>query len=625
MAEFQIADPVVALQGSGTADAPSLILYLDATGRSNLHVEADIRDIDGSADNTNQQVAVQYRLGDTGNWSNVPNGYIADATTGPNLATAVTHLSLDLPADANGQSQVEIRFITVNATGSDEWVGIDNIHVSSQAGGAVDTTPPTLVSSTPGDDSTGVDAAANVTLTFSEPVYAGSGNLVLTGDDGDVRTIAIGDTSQVTISGGQVTINPTADLHTGDTYHLSIASGVLQDVAGNAYAGTADDPIDFTTVDPTVLAPIYTIQGESHTSAYAGAHVSTSGVVTAIDTTGAKGFWIQDPTGDGNPNTSDGIFVFTNGAAGVSVGQLVQVDGTVTEYSGGANNLTTTEINSPTVHVLGTGTVTPVVLGEGGDHIPTQVIDNDNFTVFDPSQDGIDFFEAHEGELVTIHNAVAVDSTYQGATWVLADGGADATGVNARGGITISADDFNPERIQVYVDSGVLPGVTPDYAMGQSLGDVTGVISYYNGEYELLPVSIGNTAPAQPLPDETTTIAGATDRLTFGEYNVENLDPTDTKFDALAHDIVANLGAPDIISLEEIQDADGAGTGSDLSGAATLNKLIAAIAAAGGPHYAYVEIAPTVAGSTGGEPGGNIRNASSTTSTAWTTWPARRG
>src|SRR5687768_6753302 len=38
--EFQLADPTIALQGSGTADAPSIVLFLDATGRSNIHLTA---------------------------------------------------------------------------------------------------------------------------------------------------------------------------------------------------------------------------------------------------------------------------------------------------------------------------------------------------------------------------------------------------------------------------------------------------------------------------------------------------------------------------------------------------------------------------------------------------------
>src|SRR5215468_2283987 len=83
VAEFDgIANPTVALQGSGTADAPYLILYLDATGREDVRVQFNARDIDGTTDNAIQQVNVQYRIGDTGDWTNVPGGYIADATTG---------------------------------------------------------------------------------------------------------------------------------------------------------------------------------------------------------------------------------------------------------------------------------------------------------------------------------------------------------------------------------------------------------------------------------------------------------------------------------------------------------------------------------------------------------------
>ena len=40
-----------------------------------------------------------------------------------------------------------------------------------------------------------------------------------------------------------------------------------------------------------------------------GQSVSTTGVVTAVD---SNGFYIQDPNGDGNAATSDGIFVFTS-------------------------------------------------------------------------------------------------------------------------------------------------------------------------------------------------------------------------------------------------------------------------------------------------------------------------
>ncbi|HET8644662.1 MAG TPA: hypothetical protein VFO85_04185, partial [Vicinamibacteria bacterium] len=67
VAEFHITDPVVAFQGSGTADYPFVLLHLDTTGWQDVQVAYNLRDIDGSADNAIQQVALQYRIGATGN------------------------------------------------------------------------------------------------------------------------------------------------------------------------------------------------------------------------------------------------------------------------------------------------------------------------------------------------------------------------------------------------------------------------------------------------------------------------------------------------------------------------------------------------------------------------------
>lgn len=147
--EFEIANPVVALQGSGTADAPHLVIYLNTTGQSNINFSANIRDIDASADDAIQQVDVQYRVGGTGNYTSITGGYIADATTA-NSATQVTPLNLTLPANANNQALVEIRIITTNALGSDEWVGVDDIAVTAGGGGGTPTpTTPTPTTPTP--------------------------------------------------------------------------------------------------------------------------------------------------------------------------------------------------------------------------------------------------------------------------------------------------------------------------------------------------------------------------------------------------------------------------------------------------------------------------------------------
>jgi len=77
-----------------------------------------------------------------------------------------------------------------------------------------DTTPPTLSTTTPADNSTNVAVSANLVLTFSENVAAGSGNVVIhnAADGSPVATIAITDASQVSFAGSTLTINPASDL-----------------------------------------------------------------------------------------------------------------------------------------------------------------------------------------------------------------------------------------------------------------------------------------------------------------------------------------------------------------------------------------------------------------------------
>src|SRR5262249_50293792 len=99
--EFHLADPVVALQGAGNHDSPNLVITVSTLGSGNIHITCNLRDLDDSADNAAQQVALQYRVGTSGNYTNIPAGYVADASTGPNLATLVTPVSAYLPAAAD--------------------------------------------------------------------------------------------------------------------------------------------------------------------------------------------------------------------------------------------------------------------------------------------------------------------------------------------------------------------------------------------------------------------------------------------------------------------------------------------------------------------------------------------
>lgn len=133
----------------------------------------------------------------------------------------------------------------------------------------IDTIRPLLSAATPADNSGTVAVGAGIELTFSETVKAGSGKIFVTngatqaylGRDGllhtrivnatDTRTIDIADSSQVTISGNKVIVNPSADLLGGTRYSVVMEAGVLADLAGNAYAGLADaNRLDFTTAAP---------------------------------------------------------------------------------------------------------------------------------------------------------------------------------------------------------------------------------------------------------------------------------------------------------------------------------------------------------------------------------------
>ena len=160
------------------------------------------------------------------------------------------------------------------------------------------------------------------------------------------------------------------------------------------------------------------------------------------------------------------------------------------------------------------------------------------------------------------------------------------------------------------ITPSLFAGYNPNHSQGDRLSDVTGVMSYSFNSYELLVTEAVTVVADVTLGREATTLRGGRDHLTIASYNVENLDPGDgpVKYKLLADDIVYSLGAPDIIGLQEIQDANGLNGSDPLSGIVTAQLLIDAIAAIGGPNSGYIEIAPSSANSTGGEPGGNIRN-----------------
>jgi predicted extracellular nuclease len=131
---------------------------------------------------------------------------------------------------------------------------------------------------------------------------------------------------------------------------------------------------------PPVNKTIMEIQGNGTASPYDGVAVITTGIVTGRKT---NGFFLQDPAGDGDMNTSDGIFVFTSSNPTVAVGDAIQVTGTVSEFEDSDTSepdgiappdpKTATEIISPTIVIQSSGNILPAAL------------DSTTLNIFDPT------------------------------------------------------------------------------------------------------------------------------------------------------------------------------------------------------------------------------------------------
>ena len=445
----------------------------------------------------------------------------------------------------------------------------------------------------------------------------GAANLSASDADGFVLSAAI---TSSPVSG--ITLGPVTSGATLNTQLL---------VSSSAAAGNYPVTVTFTNSDTTpqtasctiavnVAAPsgavrIHDIQGKAHVSPLNGQSVSgVPGIVTGKK---SNGFYMQDPNPDADVATSEGIFVFTSSAPSVSVGDSVKVSGTVQEFrpggSDGVTNLTLTEISgTPVVITVSSGNPLPaaVVIGAGGRQPPTVVIDDDatgsveTSGTFDATTDGVDFFESLEGMRVHVNNPVAVGPTNSfNETPLLADNGVNSTVRTPRGGIVISATDFNADRIIITDSLAPQPSVN----VGATLSSFDAIVDYNFKNFMLSPTTTVGVL-SNTLTAETTAITGSPSNLTVASYNVENLAATNaaSKFAGLATQIVNNLHSPDIVALMEVQDNNGATDDGTVDASQTFSKLLTAILTAGGPNYQVRSINP-VNDADGGEPGGNIR------------------
>lgn len=364
------------------------------------------------------------------------------------------------------------------------------------------------------------------------------------------------------------------------------------------------------------------IQGAAHVSPLDRETVRTEGVVTVV---APRGFYLESLEPDGDPATSEGIYVETIRRPEVAPGDVVSVTSRVAEvYPGGATsgNLPVTTLKRPRIEIRDSGypLPAPVVIGSGGRIPPDTIVSNDadgrvEGSPFDPSEDGIDFYESLESMRVVLYDAVSVGTvhTRYGEIWVLPDGGAHASVRTPRGGIVVREGDFNPERILIdYLEDALIvrQPSPPRVAVGDRFADaVHGVVSYSWYNYKVLPTGPLPPVVARDLPRQRVAPAASDDVLSVGAFNVQNLSGRSDagKFADIADTIVTGLGAPDLLLLSEIQDGDGPTRSSVVSSAQTAERLIEALGRAGAPgDYRYVDVAPEF-NTSGGQPNANIR------------------
>ncbi len=499
-----------------------------------------------------------------------------------------------------------------------EWAGFatdtfDGLgsHTAS-CGGSADTAP-TVTAANPANGASNVAVNANIELTFSEPVNISSDWFTL-------RCMTSGAHS-ATVSGGPTTftLNPDVDfvINEGCTVTVLAANVSDQDSIDPPDTLATDFAFSFTT-PISCTAPftsIGQIQGAGNAAAITGA-VTTQGVVVS-DNEGPsptlRGFYLQDVTGDGNPETSDGIFVFNGNNDSVNLGQVVRVLGTVAEFQD------QTQINATALAACDT-TANPV---------PIELL-----LPFPAPLNGVDYLERFEGMLVRLPQTLYVTEHFQlgrfGQVVLSADSRLYQPTHLAAPGAPANAIQANNDRNQIMLDDALQNqnadpilfgrGSAPLSASnplrgGDSVSNLVGVFSYTWGgnaaspnAYRLRPSNalgggIPNFQPANTRPSLPPTVAGT---LKVASFNVLNyflsLDtavqcgpsaslecrgaesPTEfTRQRAKLLQALVKLNA-DIFGLIELENTTGVEPLADI--VAGLNALV------GADTYTYIDIGP---------------------------------
>ena len=348
------------------------------------------------------------------------------------------------------------------------------------------------------------------------------------------------------------------------------------------------------------------LQGAGHRSPLEGRWVAgVEGVVTAAESgSRSHGFWMESRIPDGDAATSEGIYVDWEGASTLVPGELVRVGGKV-EERGSERNLPMSTLRLISLESLGQGVNLSAPPRLGRDRRVPESVDDDGMARFDVVGDALDFWESLEAMRVEVPAGVVVGPTRSFGEIALLPDGVEAASHSARGGVMLAEAGADLSRIIV---GRRLAGSMPDLAVGDRVTrDFAGIVDYGFSNYKVQPLA-PLTVESRGNCGATTELAAIPGRLTLATLNLENLSIATgaERMPAFGRAIARELGGPAIVALEEVQDDSGKADDGVVTSRATLDALIAAVVAAGGPRYAAVWIDPEN-NRDGGQPSGNIR------------------
>jgi hypothetical protein len=331
--------------------------------------------------------------------------------------------------------------------------------------------------------------------------------------------------------------------------------------AADAQGRNASSTISVTVNPPAVVYLPHQVQGAGAVSPIAlGDSASVRGVVTARK---SNGFFVQTESGleDADPNTSEGLFVFTGATppAAAQVGHLVLVTAAVAEL------VPTTDMSSPSITAVA-GIVALFDLGEGTTGAP---VDLTSVEVSDAG--ALDQLERFEGMRVRVPSLTAVSGT--GSTFnngaLVSDGAfyAVLTGQSrpfrtegvesgypllpcAGGACDVPVFDGNPERLRV--DSDALEGTSPlSLSSGAVMTDMTGPLDFELRTYTVLAEAWSSLAGGSSI---TAAAAASGDQFTTASLNLgltsANAASQIAKASSMIRDV---LSAPDIIAVQDVE------------------------------------------------------------------------